>query len=121
VTTNTATAERRPTLLRRQQVEQRLGVKCSTIYLLMARGELPRPIHPSSGVSCWLESDIEDFIARKRDEARAEQAARGGRAGKIDAAISATAAGRPVRHPDDTFELLGEPVARAVKKLGTKL
>jgi prophage regulatory protein len=108
------TIQKQRRLLRCAEVTTALGITVSTLYALMQAGRFPRPIKPSRGVSAWDSRWVDDYIeqlCKERDE----------RDAKVDATISATAAGRPVRHPDDTFEPLGEPVARVIKKLGTKL
>ncbi|MBD3679745.1 MAG: AlpA family transcriptional regulator [Rhodobacteraceae bacterium] len=51
-------------ILRRPEVEARTGLSRSTIYLLMSRGDFPKPVRlssravgwPESAIAAWLES-----------------------------------------------------------------
>lgn len=49
-------------ILRRKQVEQRVGLSRSTIYAKVAAGEFPAPIALSARAVGWLESDITTWI-----------------------------------------------------------
>lgn len=49
-------------LLRRPEVEARLGIKTSTVYSWMAAGRLPRPLQIGPRAVGWKESDIAQFI-----------------------------------------------------------
>ncbi len=49
-------------ILRRKQVEKRVGLSRSTIYAKIAAGEFPAPIALSARVVGWLESDIIAWI-----------------------------------------------------------
>jgi len=53
-------------LLRRPEVERLVGLKRSTIYDLMARGEFPRPVRIGIRAVAWAESDICDWVASLR-------------------------------------------------------
>lgn len=63
-------AEQFRTILRRKEVERRVGLSRSTIYLRVARGEFPSPIslgvravgRPSDAIDAW----IADRIAQSR-------------------------------------------------------
>jgi prophage regulatory protein len=60
--------------LRREAVEQLTGLRRSTIYDLMRRGEFPRPVMLTNGkrAVAWLESEISNFQKtriEKRDQA----------------------------------------------------
>ena len=46
------------TILRRKQVEKRVGLSRSTIYAKIAAGEFPAPIALGARAVGWLESDI---------------------------------------------------------------
>ena len=50
------------TILRRKQVEKRVGLSRSTIYAKIAAGEFPAPIALSARAVGWLESDIIAWI-----------------------------------------------------------
>ncbi len=50
------------TILRRKQVEQRVGLSRSTIYAKVANGEFPAPITLGARAVGWLESDIINWI-----------------------------------------------------------
>ena len=49
-------------ILRRKQVEKRVGLSRSTIYAKIAAGEFPAPIALSTRAVGWLESDIIAWI-----------------------------------------------------------
>ncbi len=49
-------------ILRRKQVEKRVGLSRSTIYAKIAAGEFPAPIALSARAVGWLESDIIAWI-----------------------------------------------------------
>lgn len=53
------------TILRLPQVQTRLGLSRSSIYLLIKKGELVRPIKLGERAIGWPESDIEDYINKK--------------------------------------------------------
>jgi prophage regulatory protein len=63
-------------LLRRWDVETRVGLKRSAIYELIKRGEFPAPIKLSSGAharaSAWIEREVDDWIAARIATARGE-------------------------------------------------
>lgn len=50
------------TILRRKQVEQRTGLKTTTIYEHMQKGDFPRSISLGSRHVGWLEHEIEEWI-----------------------------------------------------------
>lgn len=49
-------------ILRRNQVEQEVGLKRSTIYQRMQEGTFPRPIRLGERAVGWRASDIELFL-----------------------------------------------------------
>jgi len=53
-------------LLTFPEVEERTGMRRSNIYRLIALGLFPAPIH--LGGSKWIAAEVDEFIARKRDE-----------------------------------------------------
>lgn len=59
------------TFLRRNMVEQRTGLKRSTIYKHMREGTFPNPIRIGPRMVAWLESDIEKWQAEQVAASRA--------------------------------------------------
>lgn len=55
-------------ILRRKQVEQRVGLSRSSIYALMSRGEFPKQVQlsKSGGAVGWNESAIDEWIATRK-------------------------------------------------------
>ena len=53
-------------ILRRRDVEEQIGLGCSTLYSLMAEGKFPKPIKIGRRAVGWLESDIIDWIENLR-------------------------------------------------------
>jgi prophage regulatory protein len=52
-------------ILRRKQVERRTGLKRSTMYLMIAEGEFPKPIKLRKRSAGWVEHEIEDWIVKR--------------------------------------------------------
>jgi prophage regulatory protein len=52
-------------LLRLAEVEARTGLKKSTLYSLMAIGDLPPSVRLSARAVAWRESEIETFILER--------------------------------------------------------
>lgn len=50
----------------------RIGLSRSHIYLLVRRGDFPKPIPLTAGTVAWLESDINAWIEARIAAARAE-------------------------------------------------
>ncbi len=50
------------TILRRKQVEKRVGLSRSTIYSKITAGEFPAPIALGARAVGWVESDITTWI-----------------------------------------------------------
>ena len=58
-------------LLRRQEVEARTGLKRSKLYALMTEGTFPAQVKLGVGSTvAWVESDIEAWIQRQIDNGR---------------------------------------------------
>lgn len=63
-------------ILRRPEVESRVGLSRSTIYESMALGEFPKPIKigrravgwPESSIAAWLDSRVEDARNASQNE-----------------------------------------------------
>lgn len=64
-------------LLRIRQVCERTGLSRSTVYELVLKHELPKPIQISARTVGWVESEIQGFIRGRIARARS---AGGGRA-----------------------------------------
>lgn len=58
------------TILRLCAVQRRIPYSRSSIYLKISQGKFPKPIHLGARAVGWLESDIDEWIAQKIDEAR---------------------------------------------------
>jgi prophage regulatory protein len=84
-------------ILRRKELERRLSLSRSTIYSLMARGRLPRPIRLTDGRAVgWRESEINAWLdTRERTERFPSQQV----AAKAETGLAAapTATNRPCR------------------------
>lgn len=61
-------------ILRRRQVEERVGLSCSTIYAGVAAGTFPKPIQLGAQSVGWLESEISDWL---RERVAASRGAKG--------------------------------------------
>ena len=62
-------------LMRREEVETRCGIACTTIYRLMRTGQFPTPIKIGPRAVRWPASEIEAWLAgRPRAEGEAAAA-----------------------------------------------
>jgi prophage regulatory protein len=61
-------------MLRRKEVEERTGLKRSTIYDHVKRGTFPRPIHLGPKVIGWIESEVDAWIDLQIELTRTNQA-----------------------------------------------
>lgn len=59
------TNNKRLTILRRKQVEERTGLSRSTIYLRIQEGNFPRPINLGARAVGWLENEIEAWLTAR--------------------------------------------------------
>ncbi len=57
-------------ILRRPSVEDRTGIPRSTMYSKIAEGTFPRPISLGDRAVGWLESEIEEWIAKNVEASR---------------------------------------------------
>lgn len=57
-------------LLRRPAVTNRTGKTKSSIYADIADGSFPKPVQIGRRAVAWLESDIDDWIASRREARR---------------------------------------------------
>ncbi len=69
------------TILRRNEVEVRTGLSCSTIYDAIRAGTFPSPIQLSPKAVGWVESEINKWLA-DRVEARDKALKALGRGGR---------------------------------------
>jgi prophage regulatory protein len=64
-------------ILRRPEVEKRIGIGRSTIYLHMQQGTFPKPIRLGDGNAAavgWLEHEIDAWLQAQIDKTRANNA-----------------------------------------------
>ena len=52
-------------IIRRKELETRIGLACSTIYAMMARGDFPRPIKIGRRAVGWRSKDIDDWLLER--------------------------------------------------------
>lgn len=52
-------------ILRRKQVEDRVGLSCSTLYAGIAAGTFPKPIQLGAQSVGWLESEIDTWLRER--------------------------------------------------------
>lgn len=57
-------------VLRRPEVEARVGFKRTAIYSMTAKGEFPKPILLGKRAVGWLETDVNEWIKRRVKESR---------------------------------------------------
>lgn len=63
------------TILRRKQVEARVGLSRSTIYQRIADGTFPGSVNLGGRAVGWLESEIESWLAQRVEASRANHRA----------------------------------------------
>lgn len=59
-------------ILRRRQVEERVGLSCSTIYAGVAAGTFPKPIQLGAQSVGWLESEVDAWLRERITASRAK-------------------------------------------------
>jgi prophage regulatory protein len=52
-------------ILRRRDVEKRVGLSRSSIYSRVQDGKFPRPVNLGARAVGWLESEIDNWLAEK--------------------------------------------------------
>ena len=52
-------------VIRRGEVEARIGLACSTIYAMMADGKFPRPVKIGRRAVGWIEEDVNNWLSNK--------------------------------------------------------
>ena len=55
-------------ILRRSEVERLTGLSRSTIYLLMTKGQFPRPVKLSERAVGWRACDIDAWLQERIEE-----------------------------------------------------
>jgi prophage regulatory protein len=71
----TIEAPSRPvSILRRPQVEKRVGLQRSAIYEGIARGTFPRPVRLGARAVGWVEEEIDDWLQARVTESRCQGA-----------------------------------------------
>jgi prophage regulatory protein len=63
------------TILRRKQVEARVGLSRSTIYQRIADGTFPNSVNLGGRAVGWLESEIDNWLAQRVEASRANHRA----------------------------------------------
>ena len=59
-------------VLRRPEVEERVGLARSTLYKLIGLGQFPAPIRLSVNSVGWLEEDVENWLASRQRGTRVQ-------------------------------------------------
>ncbi len=116
---------RHPTeLLKLAEVEERTGIKRSSIYRLIARGLFPAPIH--LGGSKWIAAEVDEYILRKkesRDHERGENkfsprpAILSGQWPALNGSLTSGKSGSPPVAPTSTIRFLGPEMVEALRLL----
>ena len=57
-------------ILRRKQVQARVGLSRSTIYLAISQGTFPRPVSLGARAVGWLASEVDDWLTRRIESSR---------------------------------------------------
>ena len=53
-------------VIRRREVEARIGLACSTIYAMMADDKFPRPVKIGRRAVGWVEEDIDKWLSDRK-------------------------------------------------------
>ena len=53
-------------VIRRREVEARIGLACSTIYAMMADDRFPRPVKIGRRAVGWVEEDIDKWLSDRK-------------------------------------------------------
>jgi prophage regulatory protein len=59
-----------PTIIRRKQVEARVGLSRSTIYARVAEGTFPAPVNLGARAVGWIEAEISEWLTRRIEASR---------------------------------------------------
>lgn len=52
-------------LIRRKEVQIKIGMGASSIYAEMAKGRFPKPVSLSEKRVAWIESEVDEWIAER--------------------------------------------------------
>lgn len=63
-------AQASTTILRRKQVQERVGLSRSTIYLRVSEGTFPKPFSLGGRAVGWLEAEIEGWVGLQIQNSR---------------------------------------------------
>lgn len=58
------------TILRRKQVEARIGLARSTIYQRVAAGTFPKPVSLGARAVGWIEAEIDTWLSNQIEQSR---------------------------------------------------
>lgn len=58
------------TILRLPAVKNRTGLSCSTIYLRVSQGTLPKPVSLGARAVGWVEAEIQEWLQRQTETSR---------------------------------------------------
>lgn len=64
-------------ILRRPEVQRRVGMGRSTLYAAIAEGRFPRPVNLGARAVGWLETEVDDWLAARVAERDARAVACG--------------------------------------------
>ncbi len=62
-------------LIRLPELKNRVPLSRSAIYLLVSKGQFPKPISMSTRSVAWIESEIDAWVAARISAARSEKEA----------------------------------------------
>lgn len=57
---------KQPTYFNDRQIADRFGVHRATVWRWVQRGEFPKPVRLTAGITRWLVTDVEAFEERQR-------------------------------------------------------
>ncbi|RWL14876.1 MAG: AlpA family phage regulatory protein [Mesorhizobium sp.] len=52
-------------ILRREEVEKRLGLSRASIYAMMAEGKFPKPIRLNERAVGWVSAELDEWVEAK--------------------------------------------------------
>lgn len=106
------------------RVEERTGIKRSSIYRLIALGLFPAPIH--LGGSKWIAAEVDEYLARKKDERDRERgpnkftprpAILTAQGTPLNGSFSGSKPGSPAMSPPSTVRMLSPELCEALRML----
>jgi len=63
----------RQRLIRRPEVERRVGLRRTAIYDRIGRGEFPKPVQLGTAAVAWIESEIDAWVEARIEASRPAQ------------------------------------------------